>query len=204
MKTIALVTEKGGTGKSTVVVHLAVCAMRQGKAVAVIDLDPQASARHWVERRANDDIAVIAATAQELPRLLEGARKQKADLVVIDTAGRSDVTTAHVIEVADLILIPCRPSIYDLEASQRTAERIIKAGGKRAIFVLNAVPSRGVRAQEAREALKGLVPVAPVELHHLVAYSDALNDGRSVEEMEPHGKAAQEIRALYDWLIKMV
>ena len=161
MKTIALVTEKGGTGKSTVAVHLAVCAMRQGKAVALLDLDPQASARHWVERRANDDIAVIAATAQELPQLLEGARKQAADLVVIDTAGRSDVTTAHVIEAADLILIPCRPSIYDLEASQRTAERITKAGGKQAIFVLNAVPSRGVRGQEAREALRDCCPSLP-------------------------------------------
>jgi|SRR5271165_1081478 len=203
MKTIALVTEKGGTGKSTVAVHLAVCAMRQGKAVAVIDLDPQASTRHWVERRAADDIAVVSATAQELPRLLEGARKQGADLVVIDTAGRSDVTTSHVIEAADLILIPCRASIYDLEASQHTAGRIREAGGKQAAFVLNAVPPRGVRAQEAREALEGLLPVAPVELHQLVAYSDALNDGRSVEEMEPLGKAAQEIRALYDWLINL-
>lgn len=203
MKTIALVTEKGGTGKSTVAVHLAVCALRQGKSVAVIDLDPQASTRHWVERRAGDDIAVVSATAQELPRLLEGARRQGADLVVIDTAGRSDVTTTHVIEAADFILIPCRPSIYDLEASQKTAEQIRNAGGKRAAFVLNAVPSRGARAQEAREALEGLLPVSPVELHHLVAYSDALNDGRSVEEMEPHGKAAQEIRALYDWLIKL-
>jgi chromosome partitioning protein len=203
MKTIALLTEKGGTGKSTVAVHLAVCAMRQGKAVAVIDLDPQASTRRWVERRAADDIAVVSATAQELPRLLDGARQQGADLVVIDTAGRSDVTTAHVIEAADIILIPCRPSIYDLEASQQTAEEIKKAGSKRAAFILNAVPSRGTRAQEAREALVGAFPVSPVELHQLVAYSDALNDGRSVEEMEPHGKAAQEIRALYDWLIKL-
>jgi chromosome partitioning protein len=203
MKTIALVTEKGGTGKSTVAVHLAVCALRQGKSVAVIDLDPQASARHWVERRISNDIAVVSATSQELPRLLEGARKQHADLVVIDTAGRSDVTTGHVIEAADLLLIPCRPSIYDLEASQRTAEQIKKAGGKKAVFVLNAVQSRGVRAQEAREALQGMFPVAPVELHQLVAYSDALNDGRSVEEMEPYGKAALEIRALYDWFIKL-
>ena len=202
MKTLALLTEKGGTGKSTLAVHLAVCAQRQGRAVAVIDLDPQASARHWVERRAEQDMAVVSATAQELPRLLEEARKQGADLVVIDTAGRSDVTTAHVIQAADLVLIPCRPSIYDLEASQRTAEQLKKAGGiKSAAFVLNAVPTRGTRAQEAREALQGVLPVAPIELHQLVAYSDALNDGRSVEELEPMGKAAQEIRALYDWLI---
>ena len=203
MKTVALMTEKGGTGKSTLAVHLAVCAARQGKAVAVIDLDPQASAASWCERRAAGDIAVVAAKAQELPRLLAEARKQGADLVLIDTAGRSDVTTAHVIEVTDLMLIPCRPSIYDLEASQRTATQIRKAGGKRAAFVLNAVPSRGSRAQEAREALQSVLEVSPVELHQLVAYSDALNDGRSVEEMEPTGKAAAEIRALYKWLIEL-
>jgi chromosome partitioning protein len=203
MKTIALMTEKGGTGKSTLAVHLAVCAARQGKAVAVIDLDPQESTASWCERRASGDIAVVAAKAQELPRLLAEARKQGADLVLIDTAGRSDVTTAHVIEVTDLMLIPCRPSIYDLEASQRTATQIKKAGGKRAAFVLNAVPPRGTRAQEAREALESVLEVSPVELHQLVAYSDALNDGRSVEEMEPTGKAAAEIRALYKWLIEL-
>jgi len=203
MKTVALLTEKGGTGKSTLAVHLAVCGSRQGKAVAVIDLDPQASTASWCERRAGGDIAVVAATAQELPRLLAEARKQGADLVLIDTAGRSDVTTAHVIEAADLVLIPCRPSIYDLEASQRTADQIKKAGGKRAAFVLNAVPPRGSRAHEAREALEPVLPVSPIELHQLVAYSDALNDGRSVEELEPTGKAAAEIRELYKWLIEL-
>jgi chromosome partitioning protein len=203
MKTIALVTEKGGTGKSTLAVHLAVCAARQGKAVAVIDLDPQGSARHWAERRAGNDIPVIAAKAQELPSLLASAREQGADIVILDTAGRQDITTAHVVEAADLVLVPCRASIYDLEASRHTAELIRDAGGKRAAFVLNAVPSRGARAQEARDALETMLPVSPVEMHHLVAYSDALNDGQSVEELEPVGKAAQEIRALYEWIITL-
>jgi chromosome partitioning protein len=203
MKTIALLTEKGGTGKSTLAVHLAVCASRQRKTVVVIDLDPQGSAASWCERRAGGDIAVVSAKAQELPRLLDEARRQGADLVVIDTAGRSDVTTAHVIESADLVLIPCRPSIYDLEASQRTADQFKRSGGKRAAFVLNAVPSRGSRAEEARAALQPVLEIAPVELHQLVAYSDALNDGRSVEELEPAGKAAAEIRALYKWLIEL-
>src|SRR5208283_1101418 len=98
MKTIALVTEKGGTGKSTLAVHLAVCAARQGKIVAVIDLDPQGSARHWAERRAAnaENVPVVAAKVQELPLLLESARAQGADVVILDTAGRQDVTTAHV------------------------------------------------------------------------------------------------------------
>jgi chromosome partitioning protein len=205
MKTIALVTEKGGTGKSTLAVHLAVCAARQGKIVAVIDLDPQGSASHWAERRAAnaENVPVVAAKVQELPSLLASARAQGADVVILDTAGRQDVTTAHVVEAADLVLVPCRASIYDLEASRHTAELIRDAGGKRAAFVLNAVPSRGARAQEAREALESMLPVSPVEMHHLVAYSDALNDGQSVEELEPVGKAAQEIRALYEWIINL-
>jgi chromosome partitioning protein len=145
-------------------------------------------------------MTVIAATAQELPRLLGEARKQGAELLIIDTAGRSDVTTAHVAQVADLVLIPCRPSVYDLEASQHTAGQVKRAGTKRAAFVLNAVPARGTRGQEACDALEALFPVSPVELHHLVAYADALNDGRSVEELEPSGKAAGEIRALFEWL----
>ncbi len=202
MKTIALVAEKGGAGKSTIAVHLAVCAARQGKTVAVVDLDPQGSARHWAERRgeAAVDVPVVAATAQELPGLLQSARNQGADLVILDTAGRSDVVTAHVVAAADVVAVPCRPSIYDMESSRRTADVVRGAGGKKAAIILNACPSRGTRAAEAREALGDMLPVAPVELHQLVAYSDALNDGRSVEELEPKGAAASEIRALYQWL----
>jgi chromosome partitioning protein len=202
MKTVAFVTQKGGTGKSTLAVHIAVCAHRQGKTVAVIDLDPQGSALSWAKHRNTDDVPVISAKLQELPRLLAAAKHQGADLILIDTPGRADVIAAQVIEAADVVLIPCRASIYDLEASQHTAQEV-RTASKRAAFVLNAVPPRGSRAQEAREALQNVLPVSPVELHNLVGYSDALNDGRSVEELDPTGKAAQEIRALYDWLIKL-
>ena len=117
-----------------------------------------------------------------------------------EPAHRSSAT-ARVIELADLVLIPTRASIYDLEASRKTAESLKQASGKKGAFILNAVPPRGSRAQEAREALQEVLPVAPIELHQLVAYSDALNDGRSVEELDPRGKAAREIRALFEWLI---
>ncbi|MBI3657334.1 MAG: ParA family protein [Acidobacteria bacterium] len=203
MKTIALVTQKGGTGKSTIAVHLAVAARRHGKVVAVIDIDPQGSAKLWAEKRGRDDLAVISARAAELPRLLEEARRQGADFVLIDTAGHMNVSSAAVIQSADIVLIPCRASLYDMDASAETAAQVRKAGGKQAAFVLNAVPSRGTRADEAREVLKAILPVSPVEVHNLVAFSDALNDGRSVEELDPHGKAAEEIRALYDWLMTL-
>ena len=203
MKTIALVTQKGGTGKSTLAVHLAVAARRHGKIVALIDIDPQGSARLWAEKRGRDDVAVVSARAAELPRLLEEARKQGADFVLIDTAGHMNVSADAVIQSADVVLIPCRASLYDMAASAETAAQVQKAGGKKAAFVLNAVPSRGTRADEAREILCEVLPVSPVEIHNLVAFSDALNDGRSVEEFDPHGKAADEIRALYDWLMEL-
>ncbi len=201
MKVISLVTQKGGTGKSTLAVHLAVCAARQGKTVALLDLDPQGSAASWSRRRQAQDVTVVVAKPQELPRLLQQAQEQGADLVILDTAGRADVTASQVVAASDLVLIPCRPSIYDLEASQHTAQAVL-AAGKRGAFVLNGVPSRGSRADEAREALQGSLPVAPVEMHTLVAYSDALNDGRSVEELDHSGRAAQEVRALYEWIIR--
>lgn len=219
MKTIALVAQKGGTGKSTLAMHLAVCAGLDGKSVALIDLDPQATVTEWGEARKErlrqarengeepeDDPlegAVVPARAQELPGLLATAKKQGAHYVIVDTAGRMDVTSANAVELADVVLVPCRASFPDLKASIGTAEQVRKARAKKAFFVLNAIPAQGIRQVEAREALRELLPVAPVELHHYVAYGDALNDGRSVEELEPSGKAATEIRALYAWLKKV-
>jgi len=219
MKTIALVAQKGGTGKSTLAMHLAVCASRDGKIVALIDLDPQATVTEWGEARkarlrearengspAEEDLledAIVAARAQELPGLLTSAKKQGAHYAIVDTAGRMDVTSANAVELADVVLVPCRASFPDLKASIGTAEQVRKVHAKKAYFVLNAVPAQGSRQEEARDALQDLLPVAPVELHHYVAYGDALNDGRSVEELDPHSKAALEIRALYAWLKKV-
>ena len=203
MKVVALVSNKGGSGKSTIAAHLAVCASLQEQTVAVLDLDPQANVASWGERRGRrgkDDVTVVRARVQEVPGLLTSAREQGADFVIIDTAGRSDITAAQVMEAADIVLIPCRPSINDVEASQLTASQVKKARAKRAVFVLNAVPAHGTRHIEARDALADLLPVLPVEIHNYVAFSDALNDGRSVEELDPKGKAAQEIRALYRYL----
>ena len=203
MKTIALVTQKGGSGKSTLAVHLAVAAARQGAVVAILDLDPQGSASLWARRRGTEDLTVVAARAAELPGLLADARRQRANLVLIDTAGRDDVTADAAIQFADIVLIPCRPSLYDIGASAATADKIRRAGKKKAAFVLNGVPPTGNRGAEARDALGDILPVSPVSIHTRVAYSDALNDGRSVEELDAHGKAAEEIRALYNWLIQL-
>jgi chromosome partitioning protein len=203
MKTVALVTQKGGSGKSTIAVHLAVCAARRGKAVALVDLDPQSSVADWRAERKTEDVEVVPCRVQELPALLASAKKQGADLVILDTAGRADSSVEQVIEVADVVLIPCRPSPNDLRATPRTIEQVTRAAkrGAKAFLVLNACPVQGSRHEEARAALSPLLPVAPVALHQYVIYADAVNDGLSVEESEPKSKAAQEIAALYEWLV---
>ena len=203
MKTIAFIASKGGVGKSTLAAHVAVCAAREGKTVAAIDLDPQRSLDGWGARRTADDLTVVAARVQELGGLLANAKAQKADLVVVDSAGRNDVAAAQLAELSDVVLVPVRPGIYDLEASATTASMLKRAKAKRSFFVMNACPSVGSRAKESREALAELMGVCPVQVGARVDFTDALADGRSVFELNPRGKAALEVQALYRWLLKV-
>jgi chromosome partitioning protein len=203
MKTVAIVSQKGGSGKTTIAVHLAVCAELANKKVAIIDLDPQASALEWRSRREAESPEVVTATPEQLPALLKSAKENGADLAIIDTAPHSDRAAAMAAARADLILIPCRPSAFDVAAIGTTLNllKLTKALGHTAIL-LNAVSPRGAMADVAEAGLSEIVPVVPVRLHQRAAYSHAINSGHSVEEYDPHGKAAEEIRALYKWIMK--
>lgn len=202
MKTIAIVSQKGGAGKTTVGVHLAVCAELDGLRTAIIDLDPQASALEWASRREAETPEVIGATPEQLPGLLSQARANGARLAIIDTAPHSDRAVSIAAGLADVILIPCRPAAFDVAAIPTTLNILALAGRKdRAAILLNAVPHQGRTGEEAAEGLAALARVVPVRLVHRAAYSHAVNDGRSVEEFEPGGKAAAEIRALYCWVM---
>jgi chromosome partitioning protein len=203
MKTVAIVSQKGGSGKTTVAVHLAVCAELAGKTAAIIDLDPQASALEWHSRREADTPEVIISTPEQLPALIKSAKENKADLMIIDTAPHSDRAATIAADLADLVLVPCRPSAFDVAAIGKTLNllKLAKALNRTAIL-LNAAPPRGTITDAAETGLAEIVPVAPVRLHHRAAYSHAINSGNSVEEYDPQGKAAEEIRALYKWIMK--
>lgn len=203
MKTVAIISQKGGSGKTTVAVHLAVCAELAGKRSAIIDLDPQASTLEWGKRRQADTPETVRATPEQLARLLEQAKANGADLAIIDTAPHSDRAATVAAGLADIILIPCRPAAFDVAAIPATLQilKLCNAQG-RATILLNAVPPRGGQADEADAGLSSLARVAPVRLAHRAAYSHAVNDGRSVEEYEPGGKAAEEIRSLYHWIME--
>jgi chromosome partitioning protein len=183
--------------------HLAVCAARDGKAVAFFDIDPQASAAKWSDRRTVEGPPVVRAGAAQLPNLVPQAREQGADVILIDTAGHADVSGLHALQLADLVLIPCRPSAADLDAIEDPMMLAQRAKQSKAAVVINAAPMRGHLTEDARAAISERIAVAPVTLGHRSAYANAWIDGRSVEEYEPKGKDADEIRALYRRIMTM-
>ena len=201
MITVAMISQKGGSGKTTLAVHLAVCAERQGLPTVILDLDPQGSACAWLKRRQEDTPEVLAVETSQLAGLLKHAQEGGAGLVIMDTAPHSDRTAVLAAQLADVVLIPCRPSAFDVDAIASTLT-LTRLADAQAAVVLNAIPTRGDYAEEVRAGLSERVTVAPIHLYQRAAYFNAVNDGRSVEEYEPKGKAAEEIRRLYQWVIK--
>jgi chromosome partitioning protein len=198
MKTVAIISQKGGAGKTTIAIHLAVAAEKRGMKTALFDLDPQASASSRSDKRNQPAPAVVPAQAGRLPGLLEQAKGQSADLVIIDSPPNADAASLAAAQAADLILVPCRPSAFDLNAIGTTLSLLAIVAGKPAYVVLNAVPPLGNVGELARRALEecGVEVAAPV-LYHLVAFAHAVNDGRTAQELGPKSKAALEIDALF-------
>jgi chromosome partitioning protein len=209
MRILSLIGQKGGCGKSTLAVHLAVAAQRAGLAVAIIDLDPQASALKWQGRRQAhgqpSGPEVIGAAGGALPGLLKLARANGVDLCILDTPPHTDATGIAAASAANVVLLPCRTSALDLDALADTFAvlKLAPAVRARTKIVLNAVPPRGRAADEVAAGLLEWAPVAPVRIGSRAAYSLAWNEGRSVEEYEPNGKASNEIKALYEWLMDL-
>ncbi|MCY4230067.1 MAG: AAA family ATPase [Alphaproteobacteria bacterium] len=205
MKVIAVIAQKGGAGKTTLSIGIAVAAKLDGLIVAVIDLDAQATAANWGDRRKEEEPVVISAQATRLEKILGAARGQGADLVVIDTAPRAEQGALAAAQAADLVLIPCRAAIYDLETVRTTVELVRLAGNPPAAVVLNGIPPRGTREQQAREVLAGLgAAVCPAGLGHRAAIDHAATLGLSVQEYEPRGKAAEEMAAVYIFAKQLV
>ena len=204
MKTVAIISQKGGAGKTTMAINLAVAAEQDKKSAAVIDLDPQASATGWGDHRDAEHPAVVSAQAARLPQVLEAARDAGAKLAIIDTAPHSESAALAAARAADLILIPCRPAILDLRAIHSTID-LVKLAGKKAAVILNSVPPRGSLGDGAVEAIGVYgVEVCPFRMGNRAVFIHSLTDGLSALEYEPDGKGANEIRQLYKWACRQV
>lgn len=204
MKTISIVSQKGGAGKTTLALHLAVAAEQAGKPTVIVDLDPQASSAKWGDSRSQESPVVVSAQSARLAKVLETAEEQGAVLAILDTAPHSENSALAAVRAADLILIPCRPAILDLRAIGDTVD-LIKLAKKTATVVLNAVPPRGSLAKEAQDAVAAYgISVAPVTVGQRAAFTHALTEGKVAQEYEPAGKAAEEIKELYMWICKQL
>lgn len=202
MKTLSLIAQKGGTGKTTLSIHLAVQASQDGLKILLVDIDPQASATAWWRRREAKRPELIQSQGEQLPGLLEAAAQQGYDLAIIDTAPHSSQASTRCARVSDQVLIPSRPAILDLDAIGASTQLVADIG-VRAEIVLNGCPppTRYGEPQivaEAREALQVYaVPVCELAIGQRAAFSHALIDGRAVSEFERKGKAAQELERLW-------
>ena len=200
MRVIAFVTQKGGSGKTTLALSCAAAAEEQGFRALVLDMDPQGTAEAWYQAREATTPKLAAVTAAELPNAIAGGQ-QRFDVALVDTPGRDEPSTAAAIRHADLCLIPCRPTPADMKATPPTVATITRLG-KLSAFVLSQTPPRGYRIREAVKGLSVLGMVAPVHIVSRNAYQDAQGMGLAVTEFEPDGKAAAEIRKLWQWIAK--
>ena len=199
MHVLALVTQKGGTGKSSLAVSLAVAAQEAGSRSYVLDLDPQGTAKNWFERREAETPEVASIDANRVSAALAVLEGQGIDFVVIDTPGVDSPATTAAMQAADLCMIPARPSIADIEAARPTVRALMKLG-RQFCFVLNQAPAgRSVRTTDAYRALELSGTVAGVALATRADHVDALAQGLGVTERDPAGKAAAEVRDLLQW-----
>lgn len=204
MQIVAVLSEKGGAGKTTVAVHLAVAAKLAGRDAVIIDLDPQASAADWADRRGSSPEAVAIPPAR-LVKLLGDLRANAVQLVLIDTGRDSNNAGYTAAQAADLILIPCQPGGFDFRALTRTTD-LCKLAGKRPFVVLNGLQPGATKAEaDAREALTAYeCDLAPVTLHRRAAYRQASIVSRTAQESEPGTPAAEEAAQLYNWVAQQL
>ena len=200
MRVLAMASQKGGSGKTTLSGHLAVQAQRAGAGpVVLIDIDPQGSLADWWNEREDEMPAYAQTTVARLAADLEMLRGQGFRLAVIDTPPAITVAIQSVIAVSELIVVPTRPSPHDLRAVGATVDLCDRAG-KPLIFVVNAATPKARITSEAAVALSQHGTVAPITLHHRVDFAASMIDGRTVMEVDPNGKSAREVEELWTYI----
>jgi chromosome partitioning protein len=202
MQVIAIASQKGGSGKTTLAGHLAVEAERRGLGpVALIDTDPQGSLADWWNAREATTPAFVETVVSRLGQDLERVRAVGTSLVFIDTPPAITATIVEVVRFADLVVIPVRPSPHDLGAAGATVD-LVERLGKPLVFVINAASARARITAEAAIALSQHGTLAPSIVHHRTDFAASMIDGRTVMELAKGERSAEEIAALGEYLHK--
>lgn len=203
MFVLALVSQKGGSGKTTLGLNLAVAAAEQGYASVIIDLDPQATAANWKDRRSLENPAVVSAPPGRLRQTLETAESHRADFVVIDSPGKADNIAILAANYADLVFVPVEPRMSNFETLPGV-HGLLQATQNQtppAFAVLNKLhPSATTQAETIKRMVADAfpqIPVCPYHISTLDIYGTSQDVGKSVFDDEPDGRAASDIRQLY-------
>ena len=200
MQIIAIASQKGGSGKTTLAGHLAVAAQDAGAGpVVLIDIDPQGSLTDWWNMRQTTTPLFARASASRLAAGIGKIRELGVQLLIIDTPPAITNAIVDAIGLADFVIVPARPSPHDLRAAGATVE-IIERLRKPMAFVVNAATPRARITTEAIEALAQHGPLAPVIIHQRTGYAASMIDGRTVMEIAGDERSAAEIRELWDYL----
>jgi chromosome partitioning protein len=199
VKVITFAAQKGGCGKSALVISCAVLAAQRSKHVLILDADPQRTAHDWQAGRESVPEVQTIQNAAELESTLSTLPSRNYDFVFIDTPGRDEPGEASAIRASSLTLIPCRPTMADVRAMPATAE-VAQRLKRPYAFVLTQVPSRGTRADETAAALAEIGEVAPIRIAHRIAWQDSYAASMGISEYEPQGAAARELSAFWRWM----
>lgn len=201
MKAITFVTQKGGSGKSTLCISLAIAAQEAGQSVCILEMDRQATVSDWAEHRETQTPEVAQIDAPQLDDVMKELKGSAYDYVFIDTPGVDSPGTLSAIRAADLCVIPSRPTPADLRAFKPTLAAIYRLE-KRFTFVLNQTPPRSYRVRDAVDGLAVLGVLPDVNVVMRNDHQDAIGMGQGVTEFNPKGQAAEEIRKLWAWIEK--
>lgn len=198
MRTIVFATQKGGCGKSTLAACLAVAAQEAGERVSVFDMDPKKSLVRWAAKRKDGDLPVCAVSSAKLPAALIDLAKQNVSLVILDTPAFELPASLAAIKTADLSVVPARPALFDIWASEVTGRKL-RLMDKQFVFLLNQCPPtrEALRVQEGVAALQAIGTLLRPHIRARAIFLEALERGKAVTEVDPKGEAARDMRELW-------
>lgn len=199
---VAIISQKGGAGKTTLAINLAVEAERMNLSTLLLDLDPQGSATDWSDNRAKDYPAVLSTHASRMSKLIHQAETNNARFVFIDTAPHSENSALEAAKIADIVLIPCRAGILDIKAIQSSLN-ICRLANAKSLVILNALPAQQAIAEEARKAIETIGgDVCEYTIGQRIVFSHAMTASLGVVEFDIKSKAAKEVQNIFELINK--
>lgn len=204
MKIVTIHTQKGGAGKTTLATNLCFASAKSGFLTLLIDADPkQKTALEWFNKREDKENPIVLGADDQnaVDKLIEKAKTLGIEMVFIDTQGAETNFSNHTMKVADIVLIPCSSSGFDIVAQRATGAAVQRLKKDASIILMKCPPTGHSEVNEAETVLSGLgIHINQNRTVYRKDYKEAAKYSSSVIEDNPEGKAALEIHKIFNWL----